>query len=66
MNAIAVILIYLAMLVFDAAVLAGTVYLIITDGWSTWWMLAAVLICAGSNPKYIIATALGTEARESC
>lgn len=55
MNAAALIGIYVGMLVFDAAVLAGTVYLIGWKEWSPWWMVLAVFMCAGSNPRRLIA-----------
>ncbi len=45
---------YMSMLCFDAFVLAGTAYLIVVFGWSSWWMLLALLMCAGSNPTNII------------
>lgn len=64
MNIIAVAAIYIGMLAFDAAMLSGTCWLIVAHDWSTWWVLAAVFICFGSNLKYIIATAYGTEVRE--
>jgi hypothetical protein len=60
MNAAAIVLIYCGMLAFDAAVLGGTVYLIAERGWSAWWMLAAVIICAGSNPRRPIDAVRGT------
>lgn len=64
MNLFAAALIYWGMVVFDLAVLAGSVWLIGWHDWSGWWMLLAVLICAGSNPKYLIATATGNSAVE--
>ena len=54
MNNLTILAIYTAMLVFDFAVLAGAAYLIADRGWSSWWLLAAVLICAGSNPINIL------------
>ena len=45
---------YFGMLLFDLAVLAGTAFLIADRGWSAWWMLFAFLMCAGSNPRYLI------------
>lgn len=56
MSAAALIIIYACMLAFDLSVLAGTVYLIADRGWSAWWMLFAVFVCAGSNPRRMIAT----------
>ena len=56
MSAAAFIIIYACMLVFDLSVLAGTVYLIADRGWSAWWMLFAVFVCEGSNPRRMIAT----------
>lgn len=55
---------YLAMIVFDAAVLAGTAWLIGWHGWSAWWMVLAIMACLGANPKYLIATATGNKAAE--
>ena len=46
--------IYACMLAFDLGVLAGTAYLISERGWSGWWMLFAILVCAGSNPRPMI------------
>lgn len=46
--------IYFWMLVFDIAVLAGTAFLVSERGWSAWWMLLAVLITAGSNPRNLV------------
>jgi len=51
--------IYLTMVLFDIAVLAGTVWIITQYNWSVWWMALAVLMCIGSNPKYLIATTTG-------
>jgi len=53
MNKIIVLAMYLAMLVFDVVILAGTVE-VIDRGWSPWWMAFAVLMCAGANPKFLI------------
>lgn len=64
MSAVALIAIYVSMLAFDAAVLAGAGYLIAERGWSAWWMLAAVIICAGSNPRNIIAAWRATHTTE--
>jgi hypothetical protein len=50
----AFILVYGLMLAFDLAVLAGAAFLIAERGWSGWWMALAVLMCLGSNPKYLI------------
>lgn len=44
-------LMYLGMIVFDLAVLAGSVWLITFHGWSAWWMVLTVVLCAGSNPR---------------
>lgn len=41
---------YVFMLVFDFAILAGTVWLIGWNGWSAWWMLLAVFLTESSNP----------------
>jgi hypothetical protein len=54
MSTSAFILVYGLMLAFDLAVLAGTAFLIAERGWSAWWMALAVLMCAGSTPKYLI------------
>jgi len=62
LNPIALIVIYALMLAFDLSVLAGTVYMIAREGWSAWWLLAAVLICAGSNPRRLILAAQGMSA----
>jgi hypothetical protein len=40
MNVIAVVL-------YNLAVLAGTIYVIITYGWSQWWLLLALFACMG-------------------
>ncbi len=45
---------YAAMAIFDLAVLAGTVWLVGWHQWDPWWMLLAMLIIAGSNPKELI------------
>lgn len=65
MNLFAAALIYLGMVAFDLAVLAGSAWLIGWHGWSAWWMLLSVLLCAGSNPKYFVATATGNAPAES-
>jgi hypothetical protein len=44
---------YIAMLAFDLAVMAGTAYLVANRDWSVWWFLFALLVCAGSNPKFL-------------
>jgi hypothetical protein len=54
MSAVPLILIYACMVVFDFAVLSGTAYLIAERGWSAWWMLLALVMCLGSNPKNMI------------
>lgn len=54
MSSIALVIIYALMLVFDAAVIGGTVWLIVERNWSAWWVLAAYLFAAGSNPKNMI------------
>jgi len=41
---------YIAMLIFDAALFAGTAWLVGWHGWSPWWFLLAVLIASGSGP----------------
>jgi hypothetical protein len=64
MRELSVALIYIAMLVFDSAMVSGAIWLVITRDWSAWWILAAVFFCFGSNPKYLIATAFNTEVRE--
>lgn len=48
------ILIYVAMLVFDAFIVAGTAFLVAEYDWSSWWFLIALFLCAGSNPKNMI------------
>jgi len=45
---------YIAMLIFDLAVLAGTAYLITEHKWSEWWLVLAVLMCNGSSPRKFI------------
>jgi hypothetical protein len=54
MNAVALVLIYVGMLAFDAAVLGGTAYLVVKHGWSAWWMALAVLMAMGSNPRTVV------------
>jgi hypothetical protein len=54
MRYIPLILIYTVMCVFDFAVLAGTAWLISERHWSAWWVLVAMLICTGSDPKKLI------------
>lgn len=39
-------LVALAVVVFWAFLLAGTAYLVGWHGWSTWWFVPAVLLCA--------------------
>jgi hypothetical protein len=58
---IALILIYALMIVFDAFVLGGCVYLIVAHNWSAWWMLLAVLMAGGSNPKRLILAVNGLQ-----
>jgi hypothetical protein len=52
-----VLMAYTAMLVFDFAIFFGTAYLISEKDWSAWWLLLAVVICTGSNPRRILETA---------
>lgn len=47
-------IIYMFMLVFDLAVVAGAVWLIGWNGWSPWWMLMAALVMLGSSPSSMI------------
>ena len=54
MNGIAIVFVYIGMLLFDAAILAGTAFLIQDHQWSPWWMLFAFMMCVGSNPKTAI------------
>jgi threonine/homoserine/homoserine lactone efflux protein len=54
MTNLPILLIYTGMLIFDFLVLAGACYLISERGWSAWWMVLAVVICTGSNPKSIL------------
>lgn len=42
---------YTIMILFDLIVIVGTAYLIVNFDWSAWWMLVAVIICTGSNPR---------------
>ena len=56
MSTAALIVAYGLMLAFDLSVLAGTAYLIAERNWSAWWMVLAILLCAGSNPRTLIAT----------
>lgn len=51
---IAAVTMYLLMLVFDLCLLAGTAFLVAERGWSGWWFILTVIMCAGSNPKYLI------------
>ena len=51
---VTILLIYTAMLIFDFAILAGACYLIAERGWSSWWLLLAVVIALGSNPINIL------------
>ena len=44
---------YLGMLVFDLSVIAGTANYV-DKGWSAWWFVLALAICAGSNPGFIL------------
>lgn len=54
-------MIYISMLIFDFAVLAGCVYLIDQRDWSEWTMLFGLLICAGSNPYKLINNKTGED-----
>lgn len=49
-----VVLIYFFMLLFDSAIIAGTVWLIGWQGWNPWWMALAMLLVGGSWPGPII------------
>ena len=59
MSSIALITIYGLMLVFDAFILAGTAFLVSERGWSAWWFVLAVVMCAGSYPGKIMQIAMG-------
>lgn len=61
MNPIAVIVLYALMSVFDLPVLAGTAYLVAREGWSAWWFLVTIFICAGSTPRHLILAAQGVK-----
>lgn len=65
MNPIALILIYAVMIIFDGGILAGTVWLIVEKDWSAWWLLAAVIIMSGSNPRRLILASQGIDAKAS-
>lgn len=62
MNPIAIIIIYALMLAFDLSALAGTAYLVAREGWSAWWFLVTIFICAGSSPRRLILAAQGVNA----
>ena len=55
---------YIAMLVFDAAVLAGFIYLIVEKNWSPWWFALALFIMMGSLPKTFLKFYQEMERRE--
>lgn len=59
MNTVSLVVIYVAMLAFDLAVLAGTAWLVSERGWSAWWFALAVLMCIGSYPGKIMEIAQG-------
>lgn len=46
----ALVLIYVAMLIFDAAAVAAGYYVFVERGQSGWWMVLALVLVAGSNP----------------
>lgn len=56
-----VVIIYIAMLIFDAAAIAGCAYLIVSYNWSAWWMLVAIFIAAGSNPRSLLRSMQGAK-----
>lgn len=65
MNPLALIAIYALMLLFDLSALAGAAYLVAREGWSAWWFLPVLLICAGSNPRRLILAAQGIDAAKA-
>ncbi|QRG06153.1 hypothetical protein EZH22_24720 [Xanthobacter dioxanivorans] len=52
---------YVAMLVFDLAIMAGTAYAVFWLGFSGWWFALAVLIISGSSPKKLFCPEEGSE-----
>lgn len=42
---------YIFMLIFDFAMLAGTVYVIQFLNWNPWWMVLTAVIVSSSTPK---------------
>jgi hypothetical protein len=57
MKYLSIFLSYALMLTFDAALIGGTVYLIVQHNWSAWWLLAVALILDGSSPKKLFESA---------
>jgi hypothetical protein len=49
-----VFLLYAIMVLFDAFILAGTVWLVGWCGWSPWWFVVTILMCSGSSPSGVI------------
>jgi len=42
---------YFFMTVADLAILGGTVWLIGWQGWNPWWIVLAIILTAGTDPK---------------
>lgn len=49
MNAGAAVVVFLGVILYNLAIIAGAVYLIAERDWSAWWMLAAVFLLAGGS-----------------
>lgn len=46
-----ILLAYIAMLVFDFSIMAGTAYAVFWMGFSGWWFALAALVIGSSSPK---------------
>ncbi|MBX3017999.1 MAG: hypothetical protein KF767_08925 [Bdellovibrionaceae bacterium] len=44
-------IVYIAMLIFDLSLLAGTAYLVTYEGYSAWWFLFTVLFTSACGPN---------------
>ncbi len=64
MIAIAVMVLYALMVVFDFSMLAGTVWLVYELNWSAWWFLLTILVISGSSPRKIILAMHGIDTSE--
>lgn len=60
-QSVAVVAVYFGMLLFDAFIMAGAAYLVARHEWSAWWVLAAIFVCAGSNPARAIKAITGCQ-----